>query len=85
MLAAGLWERGMTDFDDSAPIDAILSVDVDPSGQNVLLTLDFESNPAVRLPMSAEVAMRLWRILDKARRDHDWPMPGSPITTEQLQ
>jgi|HubBroStandDraft_6_1064221.scaffolds.fasta_scaffold31109_5 hypothetical protein len=75
----------MTDFEDSAPIDAVLSVDVDPSGQNVLLTLDFERNTAVRLPMSAEVAMRLWRILDKARLDHDWPVPTTPIAVEQLQ
>ena len=75
----------MTDFEDSAPIDAILSVDVDPTGQNILLTLDFEHNAAVRLPMSAEVAMRLWRILDKARLDHDWPMPIAPAGTDQLQ
>jgi hypothetical protein len=75
----------MTDFEDSAPIDAVLSVDVDPTGQNVLLTLDFEQNTAVRLPMSAEVAMRLWRILDKARKDHDWPMPITPAGTDHLQ
>jgi hypothetical protein len=74
----------MSDFEDSSPIDAILSVDVDPSGQNVLLTLDFEKNAAVRLPMSAEVAMRLWRILDNARRDHDWPIPTTPMTNDQL-
>jgi hypothetical protein len=75
----------MTDFEDSAPIDAVLSVDVDPTGQSVLLTLDFERNTAVRLPMSAEVAMRLWRILDKARKDHDWPVPTTPIVADQLQ
>ena len=75
----------MKDFEDSAPIDAVLSVDVDPSGENVLLTLDFEPNTAVRLPMSAEVAMRLWRILDKARIDHDWPVPVAPMTSDQLQ
>jgi hypothetical protein len=74
----------MSDFEDS-PVDAILSVDIDPSGQNVLLTLDFEKNAAVRLPMSAEVAMRLWRILDNARRDHDWPIPATPVVAGQLQ
>ena len=74
----------MSDFEDS-PVDAILSVDIDPSGQNVLLTLDFEKNAAVRLPMSAEVAMRLWRILDNARRDHDWPVPATPVVAGQLQ
>jgi hypothetical protein len=74
----------MSDFDDSSPIDAILSVDVDPSGQNVLLTLDFEKNAAVCLPMSVEVAMRLWRILDNARRDHDWPIPATPVSSDQL-
>jgi hypothetical protein len=74
----------MTDFEESSPIDAILSVDVDPSGQNVLLTLDFERN-AVRLPMSAEVAMRLWKILDNARKDYDWPIPTTPISTDKLQ
>ena len=74
----------MSDFED-LPVDAILSVDIDPSGQNVLLTLDFEKNAAVRLPMSAEVAMRLWRILDNARRDHDWPIPVTPVVDGQLQ
>jgi hypothetical protein len=74
----------MSDFED-LPVDAILSVDIDPSGQNVLLTLDFEKNAAVRLPMSAEVAMRLWRILDNARRDHDWPIPVTPVVAGQLQ
>jgi hypothetical protein len=74
----------MSDFED-LPVDAILSVDIDPSGQNVLLTLDFEKNAAVRLPMSAEVAMRLWRILDNARRDHDWPVPVTPVVAGQLQ
>ena len=74
----------MSDFED-LPVDAILSVDIDPSGQNVLLTLDFEKNAAVRLPMSAEVAMRLWRILDNARRDHDWPIPATTVVAGQLQ
>jgi hypothetical protein len=74
----------MSDFEDS-PVDAILSVDIDPSGRSVLLTLDFEKNAAVRLPMSAEVAMRLWRILDNARRDHDWPIPATPVAASQLQ
>lgn len=75
----------MTDFEDSSPIGAILSVDVDPSGQNVLLTLDFERNATVHLPMSAEVAMRLWKILDNARKDYDWPIPTTPISTDKLQ
>jgi hypothetical protein len=74
----------MSDYED-LPVDAILSVDIDPSGQNVLLTLDFDRNAAVRLPMSAEVAMRLWRILDNARRDHDWPIPATPVAAGQLQ
>jgi hypothetical protein len=74
----------MSDYED-LPVDAVLSVDIDPSGQNVLLTLDFEKNAAVRLPMSAEVAMRLWRILDNARRDHDWPIPATPVVAGQLQ
>jgi hypothetical protein len=29
--------------------------------------------------------MRLWRILDKARLDHDWPVPTTPTVVEQLQ
>jgi hypothetical protein len=74
----------MSDFED-LPVDAILSVDIDPSGENILLTLDFDKNAAVRLPMSAEVAMRLWRILDNARRDHDWPIPAAPVVAGQLQ
>jgi hypothetical protein len=29
--------------------------------------------------------MRLWRILDNARRDHDWPIPVTPVAAGQLQ
>jgi hypothetical protein len=53
----------MTEFKEASPVDAVLSLDVYPSGQNVFLTFHFESNTAVRLPMSVLIAMRLWAVL----------------------
>jgi hypothetical protein len=75
----------VTETKDSSPVDAILSMVVDPTGRDVLLTLHFESNIAVRLPMTSQVAMRLWSILDQARRDNDWPEPDTPVSSEKIQ
>ena len=75
----------MTQFKDASPVDAGLSLDVDPSGQDVFLTLHFERNTSVRLPMSVPIAMRLWAVLDKARTDHGWPEPTMPVSIDQLQ
>jgi hypothetical protein len=69
----------VTETKDSSPVDAVLSMVVDPSGQDVLLTLHFESNIAARLPMSAAVTMRLWAVLDQARKDHGWREPPTPV------
>jgi hypothetical protein len=70
---------------ESSPVDAVLSLDVTTDHQHVLLTLHFESDTAVRLPMPVEIAMRVWACLDKARRDHDWSAPATPVSTETLQ
>jgi hypothetical protein len=78
-------EFKVTDFKESSLVDAVLSLDVAPNGQDVALTLHFESNTAVRLPMTAETAMRLWALLDQARRDKGWPEPPTPVSIDELQ
>jgi hypothetical protein len=75
----------MTELKESSPVDAVLSLVVDPSGRDALLTLHFESDIAVRLPMTSAVAMRIWAYLDKARTDHGWSVPTTPVLTDKLQ
>lgn len=75
----------MTEFKESSPVNAILSLDVAPNGQDVALTVHFESNTAVRLPMTVPVAMRLWAVLDQARQDKGWSAPATPVSTDELQ
>jgi len=75
----------VTETKDTSPVDAILSLTVDPAGRDVLLTLHFESNIAVRLPMTSAVAMRIWALLDQARKDKGWPMPPTPVSTDEIQ
>ena len=75
----------MAEFRESSPVNAVLSLDVAPNGQDVALTLHFESDTAVRLPMTSAVAMRIWAALDKAREDHGWPEPTTPVSVDKLQ
>jgi hypothetical protein len=75
----------MTEFKDASPVDALLSLDLTADKSCLLLTLHFESNTAVRFPMSVPIAMQLWAVLDKARTDHGWPAPTTPISIDQLQ
>lgn len=75
----------MTEFKESSQVDAVLSLDVATNGQDVALTLHFESNTAVRLPMSVPVAMRLWALLDQARQAKGWSAPATPVSTDELQ
>ena len=75
----------MADFKESSLVDAVLSLDVATNGQDVALTLHFDSNIAVRFSMSAPVAMRIWEALEKARTDHGWSMPTTPVSTDKLQ
>jgi len=75
----------VTEYKDSSPVDGILSVVVAPDARDLLLTLHFDSNIAVRLPMSAEVAMRLLGILDHARKQHGWSVPATPVSTDPIQ
>lgn len=75
----------VTEYKDSSRVDGVLSLIVAPDGQDALLTLHFDSNIAVRLPMNAEVAMRLWAILDQARMERGWSAPSTPVSTDKLQ
>jgi hypothetical protein len=75
----------MVNFRDTSEVTAVLSLDVSTTGQDVMLTLYFESDTAVRLPMSAAVAMRLWALLDQARRDKSWSEPTTPVSTDEIQ
>jgi hypothetical protein len=75
----------MAVFKESSPVDAVLSLDLTTDKSCLLLTLHFESNAAVRFPMSVPIAMQIWALLDKARTDHGWPMPPKPVSIDQLQ
>ena len=70
---------------ESSPVDAVLALDVSQDRQTVLLTLHFESDTAVRLPMSPETAMRLWAVLDKARQAEGWSAPSMPVSIDRMQ
>jgi hypothetical protein len=70
---------------ESSLVDAVLSLDVATNGQDVALTLHFESNTAVRFPMTASVAMRIWAALDQARQDNDWSAPTTPVSIDRMQ
>lgn len=75
----------MSEIKESSPVDAVLSLDITQDGQTVLLTLHFDSDTAVRLPMSVEVAMRIWGILDQLRRDRGWSAPTTPVSVDRIQ
>jgi hypothetical protein len=81
-------ENFLMDVKESSLVDAVLSVDTvkDEEGQEfLLLTLHFETNTAVRLPMGTPVAMRLWALLDQARKDNGWPAPVLPVSVDKMQ
>jgi hypothetical protein len=79
----------MTDFRDSSLVDAVLSLDDggrDEQGRELLfLTLHFETDTVVRFPMGVEVAMRIWKLLDTARKQKGWSEPATPVSTDKLQ
>lgn len=78
----------MAEFKESSLVDAALSLDTgrDETGQELLfLTLHFETDTAVRLPMTVPVAMRVWALLDKLRTDHGWSAPTTPVSIDKLQ
>lgn len=75
----------VTEFKESSPVDGMLSLDVAPNGQDLALVLHFETNIAVRFPMTAPVAMRIWAALDQARRDNHWPEPEEPLSIDRIQ
>ena len=78
----------MTEAKESSLVDAVLSVDTvkDEVGQQfLLLTLHFETDTIVRLPMGTPVAMQLWALLDQARKDNGWPAPVLPVSVDKMQ
>jgi hypothetical protein len=75
----------MAELKESSLIDAVLSLDVTTDNQYVLLTLHFESDTSVLFPMSVDVAMRIWALLDEAKRQKGWSAPATPVLTDQMQ
>ena len=75
----------MVEFKEASQATAVLSLDVAPNGRDVSLTLLFETDTAVRLPMNSEIAMRIWAVLEQARKDHGWSEPTMPVETSKLQ
>lgn len=78
----------MADFIETPTVGAVLSLDAvkDESGAEfALLVLYLENGKTVRLPMPVDVAMRVWRLLDEARRDKGWPEPTTPVSSDPIQ
>jgi hypothetical protein len=78
----------MADFVETPSVDLVLSLDAvkDETGSDlVLLTMRLENGATVRIPMSITAAMRVWGLLDMARRDKGWPVDTMPILANPIQ
>ncbi len=78
----------VTETKETSTVDGALSLSgaKDEAGRDyLLLTLHFESNIAVRLPLTIDAAMRIWALLDRARADRGLSVPSTPVSAEKLQ
>ena len=81
------WDPVM-EFIETPTVDAVVLLDSAKDERGVecaLLTLHLENDKTVRLPVPIHVAMRVWALLDDARKDHGWSEPTTPVLTDKMR
>lgn len=77
----------MAEFKELSVADQVLSLDTatDYEGQEfLLLTLHFETEAVVRIPMTVDVGMRVLALLEEVRRQRGWSMPATRVESGKI-
>jgi hypothetical protein len=78
----------MAEVRDSGLITAIIDLEdtteVGTDARHLLLTVRFEDDTFVRMPMTAEAAGRVFRLLGAVHEKQPLPLPGPPIADDRM-
>ena len=75
----------MPDIIESPVLSELLAVDVTKDETHVLVTGCLDNGKTFRLPMTADVAMRLLGLLKIVQEDYGFPMPPAPVLRNKMQ